>query len=137
MTKKSTTSMDPTCVELVRAGLITYKQLNEVHRLVQETGGSFEDVLVSRGYVKKEQLAGRRPRAAKRKTLRLAYSLDLVKTGLLTFKQLNECHREARASKGQKTVVDVMIGRGYVTDVQLATLPKPAERNKHKKFSSS
>src|SRR5437870_1299629 len=126
MTKKATASLDPTCVELVRAGLITYKQLNEVHRLVQETGGAFEDVLVSRGYLKKEQLEGKlRRRGPKRKTLKLTYSLDLVKAGLLTFKQLNECHREARGSKGSKTVVDVMLERGYVTDTQLATLPRP------------
>jgi hypothetical protein len=139
MTKKATASLDPTCVELVRAGLITYRQLNEVHRLVQETGGSFEDMLVSKGYVSKDELARRvRRRAApKKKTLRLTYSLDLVKLGMLTFKQLNECHREARASKGEKTVVDVMVSKGYVTDVQLATIPKPAEREKHKKFSSS
>ncbi|MBI3724703.1 protein kinase [bacterium] len=131
--------IDPTCIELVRSGLITYRQLNEVHRLVQETGGSFEDLLVSKGYLSKEQLAGRRraPKRPKRKQLRLTDSLDLVKCGLLTFKQLNECHREARATRGEKTVVDVMVAKGYVSEVQLATIPKPAERTKHKKFSSS
>jgi serine/threonine protein kinase/formylglycine-generating enzyme required for sulfatase activity len=137
-TKKATASIDPVCMELVRAGMLTYKQLNEVHRIVQETGGSIDDVLVSKGLVSKEQLARRRaPTRPKKAGLKVGYSLDLVKSGLLTFKQLNECHREARGSKGQKTVVDVMLEKGYVSDVQLATLPKPAERAKHKKFSSS
>ena len=60
---------------------------------------SFDDVLVSKGYLSKEQLAVRRraPRREKKKQLRLGDSLDLVKCGLLTFKQLNECHREARS----------------------------------------
>ncbi|MEZ0227183.1 MAG: protein kinase [Planctomycetota bacterium] len=138
MTKKATASIDPICMELVRAGLLTYKQLNEVHRIVQETGGTVDDVLVSRGLVSKGELAKRRaPTRPKKKTLKIGYSMDLVKTGLLTFKQLNECHREARGSKGSKTVVDVMLEKGYVSDTQLATLPKPAERAKHKKFSSS
>ncbi len=138
MTKKATASIDPICMELVRAGLLTYKQLNEVHRIVQETGGTVDDVLVSRGLVSKGEIAKRRaPSRPKKKTLKIGYSMDLVKTGLLTFKQLNECHREARGSKGSKTVVDVMLEKGYVSDTQLATLPKPAERAKHKKFSSS
>src|SRR5437763_126488 len=117
MTKKATVSLDPACLELVRAGLISWKQLNEVHRLVQETGGSLPDALVEKGYLKQEQLAGRRfgARSERRPRLRLGDSLDLVKGGLLTFKQLNECHREARASAGEKNVVDVMLERGYVT----------------------
>src|SRR4051794_7625832 len=101
--KKGTAGIDSSYIELVRAGLITYRQLNEVHRIISQSGGqkSVDDVLVERGWVKPEQLARKKrtPRA-KKKTLRLTYSMDMVKCGLLTFKQLNECHIAARASKG-------------------------------------
>src|SRR5439155_22670440 len=73
----------------------------------------------------------------KAKTLNVAYSMGIVKSGRLTFKRLKECHREGRGSKGTTTLVDIMLEKGYVSDTQLATLPKPAERNRHKKFSSS
>ena len=137
MTKKVAASIDPVCMELVRAGLLTYKQLNEVHRLVQETGGSIDDALVSKGLVSREQLAKRRAPRTGKPALKIGYSLDLVKSGLLTFKQLNECHREARSTRGAKTVVDVMLEKGYVSDVQLATITPSSQGAKHKKFSSS
>jgi serine/threonine protein kinase/formylglycine-generating enzyme required for sulfatase activity len=137
MTKKVATTIDPVCMDLVRAGLLTYKQLNEVHRLVQETGGSIDDALVSKGLVSREQIAKRRAPRTGKPALKIGYSLDLVKSGLLTFKQLNECHREARSSRGTKTVVDVMLEKGYVSDVQLATITPSSQGAKHKKFSSS
>jgi serine/threonine protein kinase/formylglycine-generating enzyme required for sulfatase activity/FtsZ-binding cell division protein ZapB len=134
--------VDSAALELVRAGLITYKQLNEVHKLTQQVEGKdLHTLLVEKGYVTQEQLAGRaRPRSTRRR-LKLTHSLDLVKAGLLSFKQLNECHREARASKGEKTVLDVAVAKGFVSDVQVATLPQEgsaAAREKHnKRFSSS
>ncbi|MGE4139987.1 MAG: hypothetical protein AB7N76_05020, partial [Planctomycetota bacterium] len=139
-------SVDTSALELVRAGLITYKQLNEVHKLIQETGGGDLDLhsaLVERGYLTEEQLQGRRGtrRRSPKKRLKLTYSLDLVKAGLLSFKQLNECHREARESKGEKNVLDVAVEKGFVTELQLATLPQEgtfAAQEKHnKRFSSS
>ena len=43
-------------LELVRAGVISYRQLNEVHRLLSETGGNLDDLLVERGYATRDQL---------------------------------------------------------------------------------
>ncbi len=139
----SRSGVDSGALELVRAGLISYRQLNEVHRAVQQAGGGdIEALLVEKGYVTPEQLKARRRRGAtRRRRLKLAHSLDLVKAGLLTFKQLNECHQAARASGGEQTVLDAAVARGFVTEMQLATLPEEgtlAARDKHnKRFSSS
>ncbi|MCO5170357.1 MAG: hypothetical protein M9894_28810 [Planctomycetes bacterium] len=139
----SRTGVDSGALELVRAGLITYRQLNEVHRALQQAGGGdLEALLVEKGYVTREQLQGRRRRgAAPRRRLKLTHSLDLVKAGLLTFKQLNECHQAARGSGGKQTVLEAAVGKGYITEMQLATLPPEgtlAARDKHnKRFSSS
>lgn len=131
--------VDSAALELVRSGLITYRQLNEVHKLIQQTEGQdLDSLLVEKGYVTAEQLQGRRKRET-RVALKLTYSLDLVKAGLLSFKQLNECHREARESKGEKTVLDVAVDKGFVTDLQMATLPEEgtfaAQRKHNKRFS--
>ncbi|MCW8139436.1 MAG: serine/threonine protein kinase, partial [Planctomycetota bacterium] len=139
----SRTGVDSGALELVRAGLITYRQLNEVHRALQQAGGGdLEALLVEKGYVTREQLQGRRRRGATpRRRLKLAHSLDLVKAGLLTFKQLNECHQVARGSGGKQTVLEAAVGKGYITEMQVATLPAEgtlAARDKHnKRFSSS
>ena len=132
---KSTTH-DPTAIGLVKAGLITYKQLNEVHRLLKSTGGggNLEDLLVERGYLTRQQLAIRKQRLQSRKpAARLADSLDLVKQGLVSFRQLNECHREARASKGERNVVDLLVEKGYVTEEQLAAAGGSDEEQSTKK----
>ena len=136
---KSTTH-DPTAIGLVKAGLITYKQLNEVHRLLKSTGGggNLEDLLVERGYLTRQQLAIRKQRLQSRKpAARLADSLDLVKQGLVSFRQLNECHREARASKGERNVVDLLVEKGYVTEEQLAAAGGSDEERTSRRFSSS
>jgi len=133
--------VDGGAIELVRAGLITYRQLNEVHRIVQQAGGGdVEALLVEKGYVTADQLSLRRRRSAGGKPrLKLARSLDLVKAGLITFRQLNECHQLARTAG--KTVVDLAVEKGYVTEMQLATLPAEgsmaAREKKAKRFSSS
>ncbi|MBL4846478.1 MAG: hypothetical protein JKY65_13200 [Planctomycetes bacterium] len=129
-------------LELVRAGLISYRQLNEIHKLIKETGGGdLRSALLDGGYVTEEQLAGRRRRPNTRKRLKLTYSLDLVKAGLLTFKQLNLCHREARESKGKRTILDIAVEKEFVSELQVATLPEQAgfaAQDKHnKRFSSS
>ncbi len=136
------TGVDRGALELVRAGLISYRQLNEVHRLLAETGGDLEQLIVQRGWATHEQLKGRlRPKAPARPRLKLSRSLDLVKAGLLSFKQLNACHQEARTSKGDKTILDIALERGFVTDTQLATLPQEGALTQRevqsRRFSSS
>ncbi|MDF1662588.1 MAG: hypothetical protein P1V97_12505, partial [Planctomycetota bacterium] len=133
---------DPTAIGLVKAGLITYKQLNEVHRLLKsaEAGGSLEDLLVQKGYLTKTQLRNRKRRQSRTRpgAPRLADALNLVKVGLVTFRQLNECQRLARESNGEKTTIEVLKEKSYITDEQLATLPKNSSSNaKSKRFSSS
>ncbi|MEZ6185539.1 MAG: bifunctional serine/threonine-protein kinase/formylglycine-generating enzyme family protein [Planctomycetota bacterium] len=128
-------------LELVRAGIITYRQLNEVHRTLSETGGNLDDLLVQKGYATREQLEGRNARPA-RKALKLARSLDLVKAGLLTFKQLNQCHRDARRDDDGRTILDLAVEKGFLTELQVATLPTDedsltASQKHNKRFSSS
>ncbi len=134
-------NIDPHCLELVKRGLITYRQLNAAHRLLKsvEPGAkTLRQVLVDEGMVPDDAFpSDLEPKKKGAPAQRISYSVDLVKLGLISFKQLNECHRLARQSKPPKTVVEVLLERGHLTEAQLAMVPKGRERNKNRRFSSS
>ena len=63
----SRSTVDSAAIELVRAGLITYRQLNEVHKLIQHTEGKdLHSLPPEHGYITAEQLKVRRMMCATR-----------------------------------------------------------------------
>jgi hypothetical protein len=81
--------------------------------------GNLEDLLVERGYLTRQQLRNRK-RQKVRGSVRLSDSLDLVRMGLITYGQLNECHRLARTAPQPTSVVELSNLR--------ATSPKNSSR---------
>ncbi len=125
---------------LLKDGVMTFKQLNECEKAV--LSGEESDVYnaaVTRGFAKKEQLDScvRLAKGPSSNPYASIKPVQLVSAGLVTFKQLNECDKEARVSKGKKSVHDVLLAKGYVSQADLEKLLDKSQVVKKKKVKET
>ncbi len=129
-------------VQLVSAGKITFKQLNEADKVARLSNGerNVHEVLIEKGFITEEDLQALVDKTQKVKKARVketTRALGLVKSGVISFKQLKEVENLKRIDPTQ-SLSNLLIERGYANQDEVKeldatataafTLPPPKRR---------